>query len=90
VTYPGRPRVAREIEALIVRFARENSGWGYDRVAGALSNLDWLIAWERAIAESNTLNAAAMDNAGNTATTTTICTVPHDQGNWSCPFGKPA
>ncbi len=37
--YPGRPRIAPEIEALIVRFARENSGWGYDRIAGALSNL---------------------------------------------------
>ncbi len=37
--YPDRPRMAREIEALIVRFARENSGWGYDRIAGALSNL---------------------------------------------------
>ena len=24
--YPGRPRIARQIEALIIRFARENSG----------------------------------------------------------------
>src|SRR5215472_17584308 len=38
-SYPGRPRVAPELEALIVRMARENSGWGYDRIAGALANL---------------------------------------------------
>jgi transposase InsO family protein len=27
------------VEELVVRFARENSGWGYDRIAGALANL---------------------------------------------------
>jgi putative transposase len=37
--YPGRPAVSREITELIVRMARENSGWGYDRIAGALKNL---------------------------------------------------
>jgi transposase InsO family protein len=31
--------MAPEVEALIVRFARENSGWGYDRIVGALANL---------------------------------------------------
>src|SRR5580700_10134118 len=36
---PGRPPIAPEVEALIVRFARENSGWGYDRMVGALANL---------------------------------------------------
>src|SRR5438067_13052243 len=37
--YPRRPSVGREITELIVRMARENSGWGYDRIAGALKNL---------------------------------------------------
>src|SRR6266404_6682166 len=28
--YPGRPAVPPEVEALVVRMARENTGWGYD------------------------------------------------------------
>ena len=31
----GRPRVDAAIEALVVKLARENSGWGYDRIVGA-------------------------------------------------------
>jgi putative transposase len=38
-TYPGRPRVAPEVEALVIRVARENSGWGHDRIVGAPANL---------------------------------------------------
>ena len=37
--YPGRPRVDRALENLIVRLATENRDWGYDRIAGALANL---------------------------------------------------
>ncbi len=36
---PGRPRVERELEELVVRMARENRDWSYDRIVGALSNL---------------------------------------------------
>jgi hypothetical protein len=36
---PGRPRIAAEIERLVVRLARENSSWGYDRMVGALAKL---------------------------------------------------
>src|SRR5205807_7535355 len=38
-SYPGRPPVGPELEELILRMARENKGWGYDRIAGALANL---------------------------------------------------
>jgi hypothetical protein len=38
-SYPGRPPIDGETETLIVRMARENSGWGYDRIVGALANL---------------------------------------------------
>src|SRR6266478_9677171 len=36
---PGRPRIDREVEQLIVRMAEENRSWGYDRIVGALANL---------------------------------------------------
>ena len=35
----GRPKTAAEIERLILRMARENPGWGYTRIWGALRNL---------------------------------------------------
>src|SRR5947209_1414369 len=38
-SYPGRPRISPETESLVLRFARENPTWGYDRIAGALANV---------------------------------------------------
>ena len=35
----GRPRVKREIVDLVLRLARENLSWGYDRIQSALANL---------------------------------------------------
>ena len=37
--FPGRPAVSQEVEALILRFARENKSWGYERISGAMKNL---------------------------------------------------
>ena len=35
----GRPRVDEETERLVVRMAKENPGWGYDRIVGTMANL---------------------------------------------------
>ena len=42
--YPGRPAIQTEVEALVVRMAKENSGWGYDRIVGALANLGHAVS----------------------------------------------
>ena len=41
----GRPRTAAQIAALVTRMARENRGWGYRRIQGALANLGHLLAY---------------------------------------------
>ncbi len=41
---PGRPRIDAAIEQLIVRMAKENPSWGYDRIVGALANLGHDVA----------------------------------------------
>jgi putative transposase len=41
---PGRPRLKREVEQLIIRMASENRDWGYDRIAGAMANLGNVIS----------------------------------------------
>ena len=42
-SYPG-PRISKETEDLIVQMAKENSGWGYDRIVGALANLGHVVS----------------------------------------------
>jgi len=41
---PGRPRIRQVIVDAIVRFAKENPTWGYDRIQGALKNIGYHIA----------------------------------------------
>ena len=42
--YPGRPRIDDEIEKLVVRMAKENADWGYDRIVGAMANLGYTLS----------------------------------------------
>jgi len=43
-TNKGRPPTAQEIVDLVLRMARENPSWGYDRIQGALENLGHQVA----------------------------------------------
>lgn len=47
---PGRPRTVRSIRTLVLRLARDNSGWGYRRIHGELLTLGVKVAastvWE--------------------------------------------
>jgi putative transposase len=40
----GRPTLAQEIVELVLRIARENPSWGYDRIAGAMANLGHAVS----------------------------------------------
>jgi putative transposase len=40
----GRPRLDLAVEELVVKLARENSSWGYDRIIGAMANLGHVIS----------------------------------------------
>ena len=40
----GRPRIRQVIVDLILRFAKQNSTWGYDRIQGALASVGYHIS----------------------------------------------
>ena len=42
--HAGRPPVGEEIQQLVLKLAKENPAWGYDRIQGALSNLRYTIS----------------------------------------------
>ena len=43
-TSVGRPPIAQEIEDVVVRMARENRSWGYDRLVGAAKHLGYAMS----------------------------------------------
>jgi cytochrome P450 len=65
---PGRPRIKREVEQLIVRMASENRDWGYDRIVGALANLGYEVSDQTV---GNVLQSHALPPAPERKRTTT-------------------
>jgi len=41
---PGRPKVSQEVRELVLRLARENRRWGYQRIAGELHGVGLAIS----------------------------------------------
>jgi putative transposase len=65
---PGRPKIDQELEALIVRMARDNRSWGYDRIVGALANLGYTVSDQTV---GNILKRHSIPPAPERKTTTT-------------------
>jgi transposase InsO family protein len=65
---PGRPKIAQELEELIVRIAQENRSWGYDRIVGALANLGLTVSAQTV---GNVLKRHGIPPAPERKTTTT-------------------
>src|SRR5216683_5035666 len=67
-TSVGRPRIKKGLEDLVVRMARENRSWGYDRIVGALANLGYTISDQTV---GNILKRHSIPPAPERKTTTT-------------------
>lgn len=63
----GRPPARREIQDLVVRFARENPRWGYPRIVGELKGLGITVS---ATTVRTWLKAAGLGPAGKRGATT--------------------
>jgi hypothetical protein len=64
---PGRPPLDQELQQLIVRLARENARWGYQRIQGELHRLGVRVS---ATATRTTLRRHRLDPAPRRTTTT--------------------
>lgn len=57
---PGRPPISRDVRELVLRLARENSSWGYLRIAGELRKLGIAVS---ASSVRNILTSASLPPA---------------------------
>ena len=64
---PGRPRVPRHVDKLILRIARENRSCGYDRIADVIANLGYDVSDEtvRNVLKTNGLPPAPESKKGH-------------------------
>jgi putative transposase len=64
---PGRPKISSELEALIVRLAKENPRWGYDKIHGELLKIGYKIGPTsvRNILKKHRVNPASQRSTGS-------------------------
>jgi len=81
----GRPPISPEIEALVVRLARDNPAWGYDRIAGAVRNLGHQVS-DQTVA--NILMRHGLPPSGQRRRQTTWAEFlrRHQEVLWACDF----
>src|SRR3989441_4387278 len=84
--WAGRPRVDAAIEELVVKLARENSGWGYDRIVGALANLGHEISDQSV---GNILRRHGIAPAPKRKQSTTWSEFIHCAALGTCSLGEP-
>src|SRR5215468_10364904 len=81
----GRSRVDKELEDWVVRMAKENHSWGYDRIAGALAELGYDISDQSV---GNILKRRGLPTAPERQKTTTwkACIRTHMEVLWATDF----
>jgi transposase InsO family protein len=82
---PGRPRVDPELEDVVVRMAKDNRSWGYDRIAGALAHIGYDLSDQTV---GNILKRHGLPPAPERQKTTTwrACIRPHMDVLWATDF----
>jgi len=58
---PGRPVIAGELRELVLRLARENPRWGYQRIAGEINGVGYAVS---ATTVRTLIHAAGLGPAG--------------------------
>jgi transposase InsO family protein len=83
--FPGRPRVDKALEDLVVQMAKENRSWGYGRLAGALAHLGYDISAQTV---GNILKRRGLPTAPERQKTTTwsACIRTHMDVLWATDF----
>jgi putative transposase len=86
-TYPttsnGRPPIPEEVQQLVVRLARENPRWGYQRIHGELLRLGWRVS---ASSIRRVLGAHGLDPAPRRAPTSWRSFLRQQAAGVACDF----
>ena len=81
----GRPRVPPEVEELVVRMAKDNPSWGYDRIAGAVRNLGHKVS-DQTVGNILKRNGIAPSPERRKNTTWAEFIRRHKEVLWACDF----